>query len=58
MDKDDIPRELGLIVNRRSKIAYEADIDSIINDKTPIDQAIIEVKTFIVKLATPDDKKL
>jgi hypothetical protein len=58
MLKDDIPKELSLIVNRRNKIAHEADIDPVTNDKTAIDrQTIIDVKTFITKLVTAIDKK-
>lgn len=59
MPKDDIVKELGLIVNRRNKIAHEADIDPITNDKTQIDRNTVDdVKLFIVKLVNAIDKKL
>lgn len=58
MSRDDIVKELGLIVNRRNKIAHEADIDPITNEKTPIDRnTLIDVKNFITKIVTEIDKK-
>jgi len=59
LDKEDIVKELGLIVNRRNKIAHEADIDPISNEKTPIDRdTLIYVKTFITKIVEAIDKKI
>jgi hypothetical protein len=59
MTKDDIIKELGLIVNRRNKIAHEADIDPITNEKTPIDrQTLLDVKTFMIKIVTAIDRKV
>jgi len=59
MQKKDLTKKLCLIVNRRNKIAHEADIDPITNDKIPIDrQSIIDVKIFITTLVKTIDKKL
>jgi len=59
MHKNDLTKKLNLIVNRRNKIAHEADIDPVTNDKIPIDrETIIEVKTFITKLVKTIDRKL
>lgn len=59
MNKEDIVKKLGLIVNRRNKIAHEADIDPITNEKTPIDRnTLIDVKTFISQIAIAIDKKV
>jgi len=47
----DIKDQLALIVNRRNKIAHEADFDTLIGAKNPIDRLLVdEVKTFLTKL--------
>lgn len=47
----DIKSKLALIVNRRNKIAHEADIDPLTGDKIPIDRNdILDVLGFIEKL--------
>jgi hypothetical protein len=51
--KEDIITQLGLIVNRRNKIAHEADFDSITRAKLPMNN--LEVKEtidFIQKIVT------
>lgn len=59
MTRDDVVKELGLIVNRRNKIAHEADIDPITNEKTPIDrQTLMEVKDFITRIAEAIDRRV
>ncbi len=59
MDKEDIVKELGLIVHRRNKMAHEADINPVTNDKTPIDKKTInDVRDFIVKLVKAIDQKV
>jgi len=57
--KDDLIKKLGLIVNRRNKIAHEADIDPITLSKTPIDRTtLIDVKLFIISVVDAIDTKL
>ena len=59
MDKEDIVKELGLIVHRRNKIAHEADINPLTNDKTSIDKKTInDVRDFLVKLVRAINKKV
>lgn len=59
MKKEDVVKELGLIVNRRNKIAHEADIDPVTNEKTPIDRnTLIYIKNFITKIVIAIDKNV
>ncbi|MBS1509061.1 MAG: hypothetical protein JSS79_20655 [Bacteroidetes bacterium] len=59
IDKEDIVKELGLIVHRRNKIAHEADINPITNGKTLIDKKTVkDVREFLVKLVRAIDKKV
>ncbi len=59
MTKDDVTKELGLIVNRRNKIAHEADIDPVTNEKTALDrQTLLYVKDFMTNIVTAIDKKV
>jgi len=59
MSQEDIVKELGLIVHRRNKIAHEADIDPVTNEKTPIDkQTIKDVRDFLMNLVSILDKKI
>ena len=55
----DIKNKLALVVQRRNKIAHEADIDTVTNMKTEIDREIVDdVKSFIVKIVTAIDSLL
>lgn len=59
LSAEDVTKKLGLIVNRRNKIAHEADIDTITNNKTTIDrQTLIEVKDFITKVVAAIDNHI
>ncbi|MGG5210886.1 HEPN domain-containing protein [Chryseobacterium sp. MIQD13] len=47
----DIKDRLALIVNRRNKIAHEADFDYTLGSKNPIDRGLVDdVRNFIIKL--------
>ncbi|WP_353164217.1 HEPN domain-containing protein [Empedobacter brevis] len=49
----DIKDQLALIVNRRNKIAHEADYDTLTGMKNPIDRLLVDdVKVFICNLVT------
>lgn len=57
MEPCDIKHKLGLIVNRRNKIAHEADIDSITDEKTEIlHEDIIDSIDFVSKVTNAIDK--
>lgn len=59
MEPCDIKHKLGIIVNRRNKIAHEADIDSITDEKTEIlHEDIIDSIGFISKVTNAIDKKI
>lgn len=59
MSTTDIKRKLGLIVNRRNKIAHEADTDSLTGEKTPIERDdIIDVLDFIEKLVKAIENRI
>ncbi len=55
----DVKSTLGLIVDRRNKIAHESDIDSITLQKTPIDHVIVtQAKEFVLGIVEACDKRL
>ncbi|HOV10276.1 MAG TPA: HEPN domain-containing protein [Bacteroidales bacterium] len=59
MNEDDIVKELGLIVHRRNKIAHEADMNPVTNEKSPIDkQTIRDVRVFLINIVRAIDKKI
>lgn len=59
MEPSDIKHKLGLIVNRRNKIAHEADLDSITGEKTEIlSDDIADCLNFITKLTKSIDNQV
>lgn len=57
MKPNDIKDTLSLIVNRRNKIAHEADMDYLTLQKTPIDrETVIDCLGFIKKLVDSIDQ--
>lgn len=51
MNPADIKSKLALIVNRRNKIAHEADFDYLLGHKIPIDRILVDdIKDFITNL--------
>jgi len=57
MKPDDIKNELSLIINRRNKIAHEADFDSVNRNKYTIDQSMTNnIIIFIENLCESIDK--